>query len=106
MGCSDNFRKLNFELSEYRVDGNNKSYKEYIITRDGFVFLVMGYTGEKNCGVKERLLPLLQIPICRRSTRASWRTEEKLTPSFSANVLSHAGMVRFLRTALLPYLSA
>ena len=53
LGCSDNFRKLNFELSEYRVDGNNKSYKEYIITRDGFVFLVMGYTGEKASKFKE-----------------------------------------------------
>lgn len=51
--CSGNFRKLNFELSEYKVDGNNKTYHEYIITRDGFTLLVMGYTGEKAMQFKE-----------------------------------------------------
>lgn len=51
--CSENFRKLNFELSEYKVDGNNKTYHEYIMTRDGFTLLVMGYTGEKAMQFKE-----------------------------------------------------
>lgn len=31
----------------YKVDGNNKSYKEYLMTRDGFTFIVMGFTGKE-----------------------------------------------------------
>lgn len=53
LGCSEDFRKLNFEVSEYKVDGNNKTYHEYIMTRDGFTLLVMGYTGEKAMQFKE-----------------------------------------------------
>lgn len=53
LGCTERFRKLNFEVSEYKVDGNNKTYKEYVMTRDGFTLLVMGYTGEKAMQFKE-----------------------------------------------------
>lgn len=53
LGCTEEFRKLNFEVSEYKVDGNNKTYKEYVMTRDGFTLLVMGYTGEKAMQFKE-----------------------------------------------------
>ena len=53
LGCSDEFRKSNFGFSEYKVDGNNKTYKEYVITRDGFTLLVRGYTGEKAMQFKE-----------------------------------------------------
>ena len=31
----------------YKVEGNNKNYKEYLLTRDGFSLLVMGFTGSK-----------------------------------------------------------
>ena len=40
------------------------------------------------------------------SIRAACRTAEKLTLFFSAMVLSHEGIVQFLRIALLPYFSA
>lgn len=36
-----------FYESTYKVQGNNKSYKEYLMNRDGFSLLVMGFTGEK-----------------------------------------------------------
>ena len=52
LGCSDDFRKSNFGFSEYKVDGNNKTYKECVITRDGFTLLVMGYTGEKGNAIQ------------------------------------------------------
>ena len=50
--CSDDFRRLNFEQSEYL---NEQSHKQpmYYITRDGFTLLVMGYTGEKAMRFKE-----------------------------------------------------
>lgn len=36
-----------FIESTYKVEGNNKTYKCYDITRDGFSLLVMGFTGKK-----------------------------------------------------------
>lgn len=36
-----------FYEDTYKVDGNRKSYKRYIMTRDGFSLLVMGFTGSK-----------------------------------------------------------
>ena len=34
-----------FIKSNYKTNGNNKTYKEYLLTRDGFSLLVMGFTG-------------------------------------------------------------
>ena len=31
----------------YKVEGNNKTYPEYLMNRDGFSLLVMGFTGKK-----------------------------------------------------------
>ena len=50
--CSDEFTQRNFALSSYK-DSSGKSNKEYLITRDGFTILVMGYTGEKAMRFKE-----------------------------------------------------
>ena len=49
--CSDDFRKHNFVVSSYR-EGKGK-YKEYLLTRDGFSFTVMGFTGKKAAQFKE-----------------------------------------------------
>ena len=53
LSCSEEFRKLNFELSKYSVKNNKRSYPMYYMTRDGFTILVMGYTGEKAMRFKE-----------------------------------------------------
>lgn len=50
--CSAEFRLLNFEESEY-INAQSRSQKEYVLTKDGFVMLVMGYTGEKAMKFKE-----------------------------------------------------
>lgn len=39
-------RKMFCETT-YKVEGNNKSYKMYLMNRDGFSLLVMGFTGAK-----------------------------------------------------------
>lgn len=36
-----------FHESTYKVQGNNKSYPEYLMNRDGFCLLVMGFTGKE-----------------------------------------------------------
>ena len=51
----DSFRKSNFEVSEYTAKngiGKTIKYPMYNITRDGFMFLVMGFTGAKAAAFK------------------------------------------------------
>ena len=36
-----------FIKNSYKTNGNNKTYKEYLLTRDGFSLLVMGFTGSE-----------------------------------------------------------
>ena len=54
--CSEEFHALNFELMEKEVKiglGKTRQEKAYRITRDGFVFLAMGFTGTKAAQFKE-----------------------------------------------------
>ncbi|GAB6178142.1 hypothetical protein JCM16814_30330 [Desulfobaculum senezii] len=44
LDCSEEFRKLNFQLSSYSVPNNRRPYPMYLMTRDGFTFLAMGFT--------------------------------------------------------------
>ena len=41
----DNFRERTFALSKYK--SGKKEYPEYLMNRDGFTIIAMGYTGEK-----------------------------------------------------------
>ncbi|RBP79092.1 transcriptional regulator [Marinomonas rhizomae] len=50
--CSAEFNERNFALVEYE-DGKGESRPMYRITRDGFVFLAMGFTGAKAAQFKE-----------------------------------------------------
>ncbi len=42
--CSREFTALNFEAGSY-VDPTGRTLSRYEMTRDGFSFLVMGFTG-------------------------------------------------------------
>lgn len=53
--CSDEFRERNFTPSFY-VSPQNKKLKCFDITRDGFAFLCMGFTGKKAAEWKERYI--------------------------------------------------
>lgn len=52
LDCSDEFRLLNYEESSYR-NAQGKKQPCYYMTRDGFVFLAMGYRGKKAAQFKE-----------------------------------------------------
>jgi len=52
LDCSDEFNALNFEAVEYR-DEKGQMRPAYEMTKDGFVFLVMGFTGKKAAQFKE-----------------------------------------------------
>ena len=73
--CSDDFRAANFGGSSYTSE-QNKQLPMYEMTKDGFTFLVMGYTGK-------RLLPLK-----RRTSSGStkWRpssAKRTIPPNYS-----------------------
>lgn len=51
-GLSEEFTELNFEFSTYR-DATGRKLPRYMLTRDGFTMLVMGYTGPKAMHFKE-----------------------------------------------------
>ena len=50
--CSEQFTEHNFVLSEY-VDSTGRKNPMHHITKDGFVFLAMGFTGKKAALLKE-----------------------------------------------------
>lgn len=52
LDCSEEFNRLNFEPISYK-DKYGRKQKAVAMTRDGFVFLVMGYRGKKAAQFKE-----------------------------------------------------
>ena len=58
----------NFVQSTY-TNEQNKSQPEYLITRDGFILLVMGYTGEKAMRFKKAYIAAFNEMECRFAPR-------------------------------------
>lgn len=56
LSCSEHFRVANFGDTPYVHPQNGQTYKMYTMTKDGFSFLVMGYTGEKAGEFKEKFI--------------------------------------------------
>lgn len=55
LDCSPEFARLNFQLSEYR-DSTGRALPMYLMTKDGFSFLVMGFTGPTAARFKEAFI--------------------------------------------------
>jgi Rha family phage regulatory protein len=55
LDCSPEFRGVNFNGSAY-VSEQGKEMPEYTITRDGFMYLVMGFTGKAAAQWKEKFI--------------------------------------------------
>lgn len=51
--CSEDFISTNFRVSSYKPERAKRSYPMYEMTRDGFTFLAMGFTGAKAAEFKE-----------------------------------------------------
>jgi Rha family phage regulatory protein len=52
LGCSEDFRRLNFEQSTY-INSQNKEMPMYHMNKKGFTLLAMGYTGKEAMKYKE-----------------------------------------------------
>lgn len=55
LDCSEEFSQRNFPFTSYK-DGQNKERPMYLMTRDGFSFLVMGFTGKEAAHWKEEFI--------------------------------------------------
>lgn len=55
LSCSNEFRTANFGVSSY-ISQQNKDLPMYVMTKDGFSFLVMGYTGKRAGAFKEEYI--------------------------------------------------
>lgn len=53
ISCSDSFRVANFGEATFENSKTRQFHKYYTMTKDGFVFLVMGYRGAKAAQFKE-----------------------------------------------------
>jgi Rha family phage regulatory protein len=59
LDCSEDFRKRNFALTQIEHEmptGGIRRDEEYVINRDGFTFLVMGFTGKEAAAFKEEYI--------------------------------------------------
>lgn len=55
LDCSDEFRRLNFQPVE-EVDEKGEQRRMVRMTKDGFMFLVMGFRGAQAAAIKERYI--------------------------------------------------
>ena len=51
LDCPEEFRLLNFQESYY-ANEQNKKQPMFLMTKDGFIFLTMGYRGKKAAAIK------------------------------------------------------
>lgn len=56
LDCSSKFSQRNFAQTPFVDSQNGQTYTEYIITRDGFSFLVMGFNGKVAAQFKEEFI--------------------------------------------------
>ena len=64
MECSDAFRRLNFQPTIFDVAGPKGAVRReecFDITRDGFSFLAMGFTGKEAANWKEKFITAFYI---------------------------------------------
>ena len=54
--CSAEFRSAHFYAHPYTLEQNGETYTEYLVTKDGFAFLCMGFTGAKAAAWKEKYI--------------------------------------------------
>lgn len=81
--CSEEFTQRNFAFSQF-LDTSGKSNKEYTVTRDGFMFLVMGFTGKKAATIKEQFIVAFNAMEEKLRNLVPSLDLSQLDPSFQA----------------------
>lgn len=60
LDCSKDFTERNFALSEYK-DSTGRTLPLWEMTKDGFIFLVMGFTGKQAAQIKEAYIKAFNL---------------------------------------------
>lgn len=103
LDCSEEFTQRNFALSEYK-DPTGRTLPQYLMTRDGFTFLAMGFTGPKAARFKELYIAefnRMEEELYRRRFSAAGSREEvdRLTAQCETERKRAATAIGHLRTA-------
>lgn len=103
LDCSPEFAERNFALGSYR-DGNGQSRPMYELTRDGFTFLVMGFTGKEAARWKEAYIGLfnqLAAEVSRRHAAPAHAPQpETITLTKDAFIALQAEKIELLQAKL------
>lgn len=110
--CSPEFNKRNFAVVEYK-DAKGEMRPAYRLTRDGFAFLAMGFTGKKAAAWKEKFLEAfnaMEAALLKRQQeeKAPLPQQEEAKTSFSKSLAfrSHRLISEQQRDALIGALHA
>lgn len=71
LNCSIEFNQLNFKRVEY-MDGKGEKRPAYEMTKDGFIFLVMGFTGQKAAAIKEAYINAFNMMALQLMQRTNY----------------------------------
>ena len=74
LDCSDEFRMRNFAQSNYVVRGH--TYDSFMMTRDGFSFLCMGFTGVESAKWKEAYInafSAMEAQLKKTDDKIEWK---------------------------------
>lgn len=95
--CSKEFLELNFQLCNYSSElaPDGRKYPFYQITRDGFAFLAMGFTGKKAAAWKEKFLEAFNA--MEAALLARQPEEPRPIPEEEAKAVSPKERSRFFR---------
>lgn len=69
--CSPEFSVSNFANTPYVHEQNSQTYVEYVMTKDGFYFLGMGFTGKEAAQFKEEFICAFNEMECQLKGRQS-----------------------------------
>lgn len=100
LDCSKEFWRLNFEPSNYK-DDRGKIQKLYRIKKDGLVFLIMGYRGQKASELKEKYISRFNLMenILQEMKTPEWE-QLRLTAKSSTKTLHETINDKFLPYAI------
>lgn len=75
LDCSEEFKVLNFEKCFF-TNKMNRKYEGYMLTRDGFSFLCMGFTGKKAAAWKESYIKafnMMEAELLKKHHDIEWK---------------------------------
>ena len=74
--CSPEFSVINFQHRDF-TNIRKQTFKEYVLTEKGALFLILGFTGAKAAGVKERFIEAFDAmakKLAKQTSDVEWKT--------------------------------